>query len=478
MSAPDADTMTEVAPKPKQRISLGRSYHRVYTASFISNLGDGVAQIGYPWLASAVTRNPLLIAVVGVAQRLPWLIFTLPAGVITDRVDRRKAMIVMDSCRAVITLAVAISVLGLGGELPAPSALKTVVGTRYGLYSILVVASLLLGFAEVLRDNCAQTIIPSIVDAEHLERANGRMWSAEQVANTFAGPPLGSVLIAAAFFLPFVVDATSFAVAAALVALVVGQFRAKPMNDEPAVPGAWKAEMKEGVRWLIRHPLLRPMALILGGLNLIGALTAATLVLYAQEVLHTTPIEFAVLTMGGAIGGVTGGYLAPMIRRRIGSGPCLWITLAAEAITPIPIGLTSSWPLVFVMFAIGSLVGVLWNVITVSLRQTIIPDELLGRVNSVYRFFAWGMIPIGTALGGLTVVLVQSSASRETALRAPFFVSAALGLILAVYAIPRLTSAKLDGAREEGLAARAARAIAEASNRSGSDENAPSAGDL
>jgi len=446
--------------------SLGPNYHRVYVASVISNLGDGVALIGYPWLASAVTRNPLLIAAVAVAQRLPWLVFSLPAGVITDRVDRRKVMVLMDSLRAVITLFVAIAVLGLGDDLPEPDALKTVMGTRPALYTILIVASLLLGFAEVLRDNSSQTIIPSIVEPEHLERANGQMWSAEQIANTFVGPPLGSLLIAAAFFLPFALDAASFAVAAALVALVAGEFRARPKADASAAPlekGAWRVEMKEGVAWLLAHSLLRPMALILGGLNLIGALNMATLVLFAQEVLHTSPIEFAVLSMGGAVGGVIGGYVAPWIRARLGSGPSLWLTLFATALTPIPIGLTSWWPIVFVMFAIGMFVGVVWNVITVSLRQTIIPDELLGRVNSVYRFFAWGMIPIGSALGGLAVLLVEPQWGREAALRFPWFLSAALGLLLAFYAVPRLTSTRLDGARDEALAARAAAASVQTS---------------
>jgi MFS family permease len=118
-------------------------------------------------------------------------------------------------------------------------------------------------------------------------------------------------------------------------------------------------------------------------------------------------------------------------------------------------------------------VAVLWNVITVSLRQTIIPDELLGRVNSVYRFFAWGMIPIGTALGGLAVVLAEPSWGRSTALRTPFFVAAALGVLLMVYAVPRLTTAKLDTARAEGIAARAARqsaaAAADADAEAGTD---------
>src|SRR3954451_2562008 len=260
--------------------SFGPNYRHLFTASVISNLGDGVSQIGYPWLASAVTRNPILVAVVAIAQRLPWLVFTLPAGVITDRVDRRRAMVLMDSIRAVLTAFVALAVLGLGSELPDPAHIEDVVGTRSGLYVILVVTSLLLGFAEVLRDNSAQTIIPSIVEADQLERANGRMWSAEQVANTFIGPPLGSVLIAGAFFLPFALDAMSFVVSAALVALIAGQFKAQhAVTSEVRPRGAWKVDLKEGFGWLWHHSLLRPMAIILGIMNGLAAMQIATLVL-------------------------------------------------------------------------------------------------------------------------------------------------------------------------------------------------------
>jgi len=454
MSSDLADTRS--GPRRK-RLPLGPNYRKVYAASVISNLGDGVAQIGYPWLASAVTRNPLLIARVAVAQCLPWLLFTLPAGVITDRVDRRKAIVAMDLLRGGLTVLVGLAVLGLGTDLPKPADVENVVGTQTNLYVILLVASLLLGSAEVMRDNSAQTIIPSIVAPDNLERANGRMWSAEQIANTFVGPPLGSLLIAGAFFLPFVFDAASFIASAALVFLVVGQFRARPAGAAPPRRGDWKIELKEGVRWLWRHPLLRPMAIILGCLNAIGMLQFATLVLFAQEILDTSPIEFAVLMKGAAVGGVIGGYVAPAIRDRLGSGPALWLTLFATALTPIPIALTSWWPLVFSMFSLYSLVGVVWNVITVSLRQTIIPDELLGRVNSVYRFFAWGMMPIGTALGGITVAVIEPSWGREAALRAPWFLSAALGALLIVYAVPRLTTERMDAARAEGVAARLAR---------------------
>jgi MFS family permease len=173
---------------------LGSSYWKLFAATGISNLGDGVSLVAYPWLASAVTRSPLLVALIAMAQRLPWLVFTLPAGVITDRVDRRKAMVLMDGLRFLLTLVVAVAVLGQQKYLPGPKAVQTVVGTRTGLYLVLLVATLSLGMAEVLRDNSSQTMLPAIVKSDDLEKANGRMWSAESVANTFVGPPLGSLL--------------------------------------------------------------------------------------------------------------------------------------------------------------------------------------------------------------------------------------------------------------------------------------------
>lgn len=425
---------------------LGGNYYRLFSAHVVSNLGDGMAQIAYPWLASAITRNPLLIALVAVMQRLPWLLFTLPAGVITDRVDRRQLIYRMDVVRGLITIGVAGAVLTLGDDLPKPDQLDTVDGTRVGLLLVVLVASTLLGCAEVLRDNSSQTILPAIVRTDQLERANGRMWSAEMIANTFIGPPLGSALLAITFVLPFLIDAGTFFASAGLVFLLTGHFRAA------AGAGAverrpWKEELREGVRWLWQHSLLRTLALTLGLLNAIGQMQFATLILFAQEVLETSPFEFAVLTMGTAVGGVIGGAIASRVTTRIGPGPALWLTLVATALAPIPIGLTSWWPVVFVMFGVIVLFGVIWNVITVSLRQTIIPDHLLGRVNSVYRFFGWGMMPIGTALGGVVVVVAGRFLDREAALRVPWFASGAAGALLMLYAVPRLTTPKIEAAR-------------------------------
>ena len=443
------DEAREVSPATKR--SLGPGFNKLFVGSIVSNLGDGMALVAYPWLASAITRNPFLIALIAAAQRLPWLVFTLPAGVITDRVDRRKAMVTMDVLRGAITLVVAFGVLGRQGVLPGPDEVDQVVGTKTGLYVLVLIATLLLGFAEVLRDNANQTIVPDIVEADQLERANGRIWGAEAVTNQFAGPPLGSVLLLAAFSLPFFVDAATFFIAAAMVALIPGSFRAERSDDEPQQ--SFRDELREGVGWLWGHSLLRPMAIMLGLMNLAAMIHGAVFVLFAQEVLGIGPFLFAIIGFGGAIGALVGGNLAPRVSARLGSGTALAVAVGGMAISPLLIGLIASWPVVFALFAIESLFVILWNVITVSLRQTIIPSRLLGRVNSVYRFFAWGMIPIGAAVSGVLVWIVERSIDRDAALRSTWFAAAAIFAAMFVWCRVALTTDKIEAARAEATGA-------------------------
>ncbi|MEP7114458.1 MAG: MFS transporter [Ilumatobacteraceae bacterium] len=424
---------------------LGPSYRKLFVSTVISNIGDGMSLIAYPWLASALTRNPLLIAGVALVQRLPWLIFTLPAGVITDRVDRKKAMVTADFARFGLTLIVALAVLGRQSSLPGVDELSKVTGTSSGLYLLLLVATLLLGTGEVLRDNCGQTFMPSIVEVDQLEKANGRMWSAEGVANTFIGPPLGSLLLLAAFSLPFFVDAASFFAAAALVWSIPGTFHAERPDDHVQKP--WKTELAEGFRWLWANDLLRSMCIILGFMNLASTLSGSVLVLFAQEILHVGPFVFTVMGFGFAAGAAIGGNLAPWMSKRFGSGTCLAMTLGSSAATSLLVGLSSWWPVVMVLWTIGATLGATWNVITVSLRQSIIPPHLLGRVNSVYRFFAWGMMPIGAAIGGGTVAVVSQFADRSVALRCAFLLDGAIYLCLFIVGRSKLTTAKLEAAR-------------------------------
>jgi len=431
-------------------VKLGLNYWKLWVASVISNLGDGVATIAYPWLASSVTRNPIHIAAVALVTRLPWLLFSLPAGVITDRVDRRKLAAWMDVVRAIVTLGVAFVVLAVQPDLAAPESVadgSAAVPSSAGLLLALVYfAALLLGTAEVLRDNSAQTLMPSIVDKKQLEKANGQLWGAEMVMNSFVGPPLAGVLLGIAFSLPFFVDAGSFAVAAALVLSISGQFK-PDKNTSPSRPQSFMGEMKEGVRWLWSHPLFRPMAIALGVLNGTSMMALATFVLFAQEVLELDATGFGLLTTGVAVGGVLGSAVAHRVTKSFGQGATLFGSILIMAVGTLVSGLTSSFWVFWSMGLITSGVAVIWNVITVSLRQSLIPDHLLGRVNSVYRFVGWGMMPIGSLLGGVVVAVGAPLVGREWALRWPFILAGILTLGLYAYALPRLNSRKIEEAK-------------------------------
>jgi MFS family permease len=255
------------------------------------------------------------------------------------------------------------------------------------------------------------------------------------------------LLIGVAIFLPFFVDAGTFFIAVALLATIKGNFR--PVHEQPREKVNFKVEIREGFTWLWNHTLLRPLAIILGCMNGVGTLVGVTFILFAQEVLGTSVFVFSILGTAGAIGGIVGGLLAPKISEKIGSGPALWIALIAGPLGYLIVGFTSSWQVVWVVTVFESFVAVLWNTITVSLRQSIIPTNLLGRVNSVYRFFAWGSIPIGMFLGGAVVSLIQNLATRDLALRAPYLLGAVLGLLIFIFAAPRLTTTALEKAKAE-----------------------------
>jgi MFS family permease len=417
---------------------LGRDYWKLWTASTISNLGDGTSTIAYPWLATVLTRDPILIAGVAVATRLPWLLFSLHAGAIIDRSDRRRIMVAMSSARAAITAVVVALILLDVMTIPA-----------------LYLAALLLGCAEVLYDNAAQTILPRLVPADRLERANGNLWGAEQVTNQFVGPPLGGFLLGVGLAVPFVLDTVTFAASALLVLLITGTFHAGAADADAAAatapPTAHRRPMHldiaDGFRWLWGHELLRTLAIVLGIINMASTLAFATFVLFVQEILELGAAGFGVLSTATAVGAVLGSLLSANLSRRVGPGASLRTTLVVGTVVPIVIGLTSSAPVVGAISVAFGFTIVLWNVITVSLRQSIIPDALLGRVNSVYRFFGWGGLPIGALLGGAIVSLVEPVGGRELALRTPFLVCAAMHLVVLLAVGSRLSTTRIEAAR-------------------------------
>lgn len=416
------------------RPRLGAGYWKLWTASVGTNLGDGLALIAFPWLASLITRDGFKLGLVGLAARLPWLVVSLPAGVVTDRLDRRQVMVAADLARMAVMATVAALVVAYSDRLGDPAPENLLLGG-------LLLAVFALGCAEVLRDNAAQTILPAIVEPAQLERANGRLWGAEMVMNSFVGPPLAGVLIGLGLALPFLAHALALGMAAVLMMSLTGSFR--PERGEGRGFGT---DLSEGVAWLWSHHLLRPLAITLGIINGLSAAAFATFVFFAQEILGLAAASFGLLMTGGAVGGAVGAVTAARVVAGIGKGPALFVTLLGSAATFALVGLTSSGLLVWVLLLVGTFLAMLWNVVTVSLRQRIIPDRILGRVNSVYRFFGWGMMSVGALAGGAVVSLTEPALGRPAALRLPFLAAAALYLLTWVYARGRLSSSRIAAA--------------------------------
>jgi MFS family permease len=401
--------------------------HRFIAASGTTNLADGIAVVAWGWIASLLTRDALLVALVPVALRLPWVLLALPAGIVTDRVDRRRLIVAMDGVRG---LAFAGAAVALWVALPLAPAPGEGVSSP-ALYVGLLLAALLVGGAEVFRDNAAQTMLPALVPEARLERANGQLWSAELLTNALIGPALGAVLIGLWLPLAFGLNAAAYGVAMLLVTGLAGQFRAERPDPRP-----WRAELSEGFAFLRASALLRTLAWTTGFWNLFHQMIVIGVVLHAQENLNLSATAYGLTLAGGAIGGIAGSLMGERIARRLGpvrtmqwmllaSGPCF----AAMALAPDAVTLA-------LCLAAMEFSGLVWNVVSVSTRQRLIPDALMGRVNSIYRLLAWGMMPLGLVLSGLVVLLGETVLPRGAALTLPFLV-AGIGSILLAGAVWR-----------------------------------------
>jgi MFS family permease len=408
-----------------------RGLPRFIAASGMTNLADGIAVVAWGWIASLLTRDPLLVALVPVALRLPWLLLALPAGVVTDRVDRRRLILAMDMLRG---LAFAGAAVALCAALPLAPAPAAGVSAPW-LYAALILAALAIGGAEVFRDNAAQTMLPALVAEAHLERANGQLWSAELLANALIGPALGAVLIGLWLPLAFGVNAAAYAAAMLLVLGLAGRFRAERPDPRP-----WAAELREGFDFLRRVALLRTLAWTTGFWNMFHQMIVIGVVLHAQENLGLSAEAYGLTLAGGALGGIAGSLLGERIARRLGAARTMqWMLLAAgpcfAAMALAPGAVTLA-----LCFAAMEFSGFVWNVVSVSTRQRLVPDALMGRVNSLYRLMSWGMMPLGLVLSGLTVSLGEAILPRAVALHLPFWAAGAGSavLTLAVWrAIPR-----------------------------------------
>jgi len=403
---------------------LGRPYWRLWWANTVSSTGDGAFVAALPLLAVTITRDPRLVAVVTAATFLPWLLLSLPAGAVVDRYDRVTLMWRAQAIQAAVVTMIAILIVFREADI-----------------EVLAAAGFLLGSAEVIFSNAAQAVLPALVPPELLPKANGSQQVSLTVGESFLGPPVGSLLFAAAAALPFGLDSASFAGSAALLARLPRPGPAAQDAEHPSI----RAQVAEGLRWLAGHRLLRVVAVLLGIFNFANQMGQAILVLLATQTLHVSTRGFGLLLAASAVGSVIGGLVNPLLTRHMGLLPSLVLPALVDAAAFVGIGLAPGPLAVAALLGVQGFSVTMWNVVTISLRQRVVPARLLGRVNSVYRMLGWGLMPLGALAGGFV--------AHAAGLRAPYVVAGLLCALSTLAALPLLLAANRAADRTASRAA-------------------------
>jgi MFS family permease len=413
---------------------LGGQFARLWAAATTSALGSGLATIAAPLYVASHTRSPVIVsAAFGVAW-LPWLLFALPGGVLVDRVDRRRLMIVIDSVRVV-----------------AVAVLATAIATGHAGIAVLYAVLFAVNTGEVIFRSASQAMIPAVVPRASLERANGWLFGGTLLMQQMVAGPLGGFLFAVAASVPFFVNAGTYAASAILIGLVTGVYRASgrstavasgavtdgdaagsggsaagqgAVGEAAGAPGTasvW-AEAAEGFRWLMRQRVLRTMAILIGLLNVTLTAAVAVLVLLARERLGLSSVGYGLLFTCIAAGGILGSLTGDRIIGWVTATWTIRVGLLIEAGMHLTLATSRNVYLIgFALFAFG-VHGSLWGIVGSSLRQRLTPPEMLGRVGSSMLFVAAGGNCVGALLGGVI--------AGRFGLTAPYWVAFVVAVIV------------------------------------------------
>jgi MFS family permease len=383
--------MTTGSPSiSNQRLSL--DFWKFWAGQTISNLGSSITLFALPLLVFKLTGSALDLAIASATSFLPYLLFGLIIGAWVDRLNRKRLMIVVDVAR---TLAIA--------SIPLVNALGLL--SVWWIYAVgFISATLTIAF-----DAAEFAAIPSLVrrddssatSGQALVAANGRIQASYSAAQV-AGPLLAGLLVA---FVPIaallLLDAASFLVSALALALIRIGFNAGGTQQRPKT--SIRRDIEEGLRYVLIHPVLRNISLMMALVNFIGSTTYAQLVLFAKERLGASDSQVGLLFSAGSVGVVALSLVAGALRKRWSFSRVALSALMLSGLLTIALAWTRLFWAAVPLWALISGLGILFNINTGSLRQAIVPNDMLGRVISIAGVLAWSAIPLGTFLGGLLI---------------------------------------------------------------------------
>lgn len=398
--------MSKSKTKPE---SLGPAFNRLWSASLASNLADGLLKTSALLLAATLTKDPVVISVLAAVLMLPWLLFAIPIGGIVDRIDRRLLLATANAVRFLMAAFLAVTV-----------------GLEIVSIPILYLVVFVIGAAEVLYDTTAQSMIPQILKTKHLERGNARLEIGAVTVGEFVGTPLSGILFTVSIALPFVLGSAGILVAAILVLMIPGNFKkaiAMDENNEPTEPTKFWADIRFGIKYLYENKTLLKLVMLTASVGMFSAATSSTVVLFLTEELAVEPVWFGFVFIVPAVGSILGSISASKMSTRFGRTTVMAYSMISFCLAAVVTGLSLN---MFVFALVGLWMSVTvtwWNVLLMSTYHQIIPNELFGRIHGTRRTLVWGLIPIGSLLGGFIA---------SFGLRMPYFIAGGVALLIAL----------------------------------------------
>jgi MFS family permease len=360
---------------------LGTGFRWLLASSWTTNLGDGLAAAAGPLLVASLTGNAFLVSLAALLRWAPPLVFGLSAGVLSDRLDRRRIVMAADGIRAVVLSVLVVALVT--GRVSAAAAL---------------VALGLLATAEVFADNTSATLTPMLVSRDDLATANSRLQGGFLTLNQLVGPPIGAALFAAGRAWPFVAEAVLVAAGVLLVSRVV----LPPHGRDATGPARGVArDVIEGLRWTVGHGAVRTLSLTILIFNVTFGAAWSVLVLYAHRRLGLGAVGFGLLSTVSAAGGLLGTGMYGWLTRRVSLGNIMRVGLIIETLTHLALALTTSPWVASVIFFVFGAHAFIWGTTSITVRQRAVPVHLQGRVNSVNTISVFGGLVVGSAIGGV-----------------------------------------------------------------------------
>jgi len=389
---------------------MGPAFNRMWAASIISNLSDGILIAAAPLLAISLTDSTVLISAIGAMVMLPWLLFAIPIGVLVDRVDRRFILAGANATRSAV-----VGVLAL------------LIATHHVTIYWLLFASFVIGVCEVAADTTSQSLIPQILEEKNFEKGNSRLQISETVIQGFVGAPISGFIYAIAIALPFFINSLGLAVASLLALSIPIKYLQDIRHDDvEKEKKKFVADMKFGIRYLFNEKVLRRLVVTTASIGVCYSIGTATMVLFIIKELELPKQLFGVILTIQSLGAISGAFMAPRLSKRFGRSTVMTFGITSSSAVLLLQGFSPNIYIFVALATFGAFAVSQWNILLMATYQTVIPTELYGRIHGTRRTLVWGMMPVGSLLGG---VLAHHS------LRLPMYVGGAIATTLAFLSI-------------------------------------------